>query len=194
MSAPAPEEAVEQLGAQAEEQSAIVARLEAQLRRALHDGEQAAKRLGPASERLHALRRRHAEAAARLAAIDAHVADLGRARAASPPQRAELAALGPMGRLPDGPNTVIWVEEGGAFLALHAGTGSPQACSARELVPAASLPSSVALEPGMRRHFAIEHVRGGWFRVSERLAAFVLEVRHGHDVGWMMERILGGRA
>lgn len=189
MSAAVPEEAVESLGEQATEQAVIVARYEARLRRAIHDGEHAARHLGNATERLLVLRRRHAEAKARLAAIDAAVGDVERARAASGPQRVELAALGPVG--PEGRGTYFAVEDGAEHLVCRASLTDARLHSARALTAIAYLPKVGGVEAGMRRYFAIEHVHDGWFRVSERLAAFVLEVRHGHDVGWMMDRILG---
>lgn len=193
MSAASSEEVVERFRIETAEQSLIVARCEAQLHRALHDGECAAKRMGHASERMMVLRKRHTEAVVRLRVIDEHVAAMALARSASGPQRAELAALGPVGRLPETPHLMVSVEDGGEFVVI----GSPaaaQACSARAITVVAGVPVIPNLEAGMRRHFALEYVRGGWYRTSERLAAFVLEVRHGHDVGWMMDRIVGGQA
>jgi hypothetical protein len=95
---------------------------------------------------------------------------------------------------PDEPHVYFIIEDSGDYLkigfsAARAGNrrADLQVANPRELIVVATLQGDRSLETRLHRAFREEHQRGEWFRVSERLAAFVLEVRAGHDVDWYLK-------
>ncbi len=104
--------------------------------------------------------------------------------AAQPDIVQHLAALPVLeGPEPRQPHTRFIVEEGAEYVAITSSTepapvAGPRTCT---LVAALAGPTEPVL--ALLRE---ELVRGPWHRVSRRLAAFVVEVQAGHDVGWLL--------
>lgn len=104
-------------------------------------------------------------------------------------QRRELATLEEV-PVPAGAHVYFIIEEGGAFIRIGRGSAGKMPSQAggcpRRLTFVAAMDGSVDEETRIGELFKAERVAGEWFAVSERLAAFVLEVRYGEDVSWMM--------
>lgn len=93
---------------------------------------------------------------------------------------------------PDGPHVYFVAEDSGEFMKIGRSSNTHrvsdlQTSNPRRLVLIACLPGDRGLETRCHKAFATEYVRGEWFRISRRLAAFALEVREGHDVSWFFE-------
>ncbi len=133
---------------------------------------------------------RLAEAAAKQTAHDQRMAWAEAAVARGADQRSELACVREDIRSPQGPHVRLLVEAGAEYvMVLDSATTMPKGGNPRSLVLAATLEARDPCDAVERIHraFRAEHASGAWFSVSERFAAFVLEVRHGHDVSWLLE-------
>ncbi len=163
--------------------SQLLAGQDAAARRLVSSATSTAKDAQAMSERL-------AETAVKQAAHEQRMAwaEAGVARGAE--QRGELASVHEDVRSPQGPHVRLLVEAGAEYvMVLDSATAMPKGGNPRALVLAATLEARDPRDAVERIHraFRAEHASGAWFSVSERFAAFVLEVRHGHDVSWLLE-------
>lgn len=167
------------------------------LERALAEAELEARALPAMQARYEKLQATLDRATVKEAQLQADHAMAMRAVDASAYHRSEVALLHPLTEYPATPSVYFIVESGADFAKIGWTASSPagrrdslQTGCARALSIVALLPGGRESEQSIHRFFALERTKGEWFRVSERLAALILEIRHGHDISWFTSRLV----
>ncbi len=94
---------------------------------------------------------------------------------------------------PEGGHVYFLREDGAEYLKIgytlggRGRKGEVQVGNPRALTLVAYAMGPAPLEKSMHKVFAVEHHRGEWFRVSERLASFIIEVREEGVPAWILK-------
>lgn len=124
---------------------------------------------------------------------DLRAAEVERILAGVHEMREAIARAEEVGRFAEGEQVYFLAEDAAEYLKIGFSASSAatrkascQTGNPRPLKVVAVMQGGRDLEKKIHRLFRAEHAIGEWFRVSPRLGAFVLEVRAGGDVGWML--------
>lgn len=187
----------EQLDRARKEQALRLDRTRRRIESAIRGAEAEARAFPSMLSRLASLTKAVDESRVREAQCEEQHAYTLRAMDAAAPNRAEVASIftSQIRRDWKGPCVYFLCEEAAEFVKIGWCADSPskrcnelQTGCVRTLFVAATMPGDRLLEGKLHRHFAMERQRGEWFRMSERIAAIILELHHGHDVTWFTSK------